>query len=274
MTWIRRHPIITVILGLLVLVGLGAGDPVGYFGSLLVILLVVAPIWWCVAKLKSKLASWNARPGLLRGPKPSPYLAVPSMPVTMSVLDRPAMASHLQAARTPAIGDVLALTPGQFEELTVKLLEAMGYKDARRTGGSGDLGADVVCRDPQGSSTIVQCKRYAPGSSIGAPVVQTFIGMISVHHRADRGIVVSTSGFTLPAVDLARQHGITLIDGNALLVLLHLTGVQLVPTAITSMPGRVYCSRCGIENRTTDRYCASCGAQLSASARTPYTARQ
>ncbi len=44
-----------------------------------------------------------------------------------------------------------------------------------------------------------------------------------MHHRADRGLIVSTVGYTQPAVELARHHGVALIDGDSLLLLLHLT---------------------------------------------------
>ena len=132
-----------------------------------------------------------------------------------------------RTVHTPRIGDVLALPPGQFEDMTGALVSSLGYTEVRRSGGSGDFGVDLYGRDPQGRTTIVQCKRYAPGSTIGTPVVQTFIGMMTVHHRAERGVIVSTVSFTQPAVDLARHPGIALIDGNSLVLLLHLTGIPL-----------------------------------------------
>jgi restriction system protein len=92
----------------------------------------------------------------------------------------------------------------------------MGYRDVQHVGGSGDLAADLKCRDGVGRSVVVQCKRYAPGVSIGSPEVQKFIGMVTVHHQAERGIFVTTSVFTAPAVRLARQHDIELIDGRDL----------------------------------------------------------
>jgi hypothetical protein len=43
-----------------------------------------------------------------------------------------------------------------------------------------------------------------------------FIGMIYQHHRAGRGIFVTTSRFSAPAVTLANEHKIILWDGEAL----------------------------------------------------------
>lgn len=41
--------------------------------------------------------------------------------------------------------------------------------------------------------------------------------MVHVHHRADRGLIVTTSDFTPQACSLAAAQGIQLIDGQQLL---------------------------------------------------------
>jgi HJR/Mrr/RecB family endonuclease len=112
--------------------------------------------------------------------------------------------------------DLLALTPRQFERSIALLLRDLGYRNVRHIGGSGDLCADVVAVAPDGMDIVVQCKRHAPGSTIGSPEIQKFIGMMTVHHRVPRGIFVTTAEFSGPAIDLARQHPITLWDGRHL----------------------------------------------------------
>jgi hypothetical protein len=124
-----------------------------------------------------------------------------------------------QHPRARALSDFLTLTPDQFELAVGDLLGEIGYAQIRRTGGPGDLGADLVCRDAAGHRVVVQCKRYAPEKRVGSQALQTFIGMVTVHHRAQRGIFVTTSEFTGPAIELAREHGILLIDGQALVSL-------------------------------------------------------
>lgn len=105
----------------------------------------------------------------------------------------------------------------------------------RRVGGSGDLNADVTARDPQGRSVVVQCKRYAVGNRIGSPAIQTFIGMAHVHHKAERGIFVTTSSYTDDARALARQHGLTLWDGSDLTRMVSRTGRgRPSPLSVTS----------------------------------------
>lgn len=117
------------------------------------------------------------------------------------------------------LDQILSLTPTQFEEYTRQLLVGNGYKGMRLNGGAGDLAADLLGQDPDGRSTVVQCKRYAPSKKVGSKEMQLFIGMQQVHHRAERGIYVTTSDFTLAARDLGNRHGILLINGSSLLQL-------------------------------------------------------
>jgi hypothetical protein len=118
-----------------------------------------------------------------------------------------------------ALSDFLSLTPAQFESVVGDLLGEAGFHELRRVGGAGDLGADLLCRDAAGHKVVVQCKRYAPERRVGSQAIQTFIGMIAVHHRASRGVFVTTSEFTSPAVELAREHHILLIDGQSMVTL-------------------------------------------------------
>lgn len=67
-------------------------------------------------------------------------------------------------ART--LGELLALTPPQFEDAVADVLSARGYRNMRRVGGAGDLGAALVGRDPDSRSVIVQGTRYAPESRV------------------------------------------------------------------------------------------------------------
>jgi restriction endonuclease Mrr len=122
-------------------------------------------------------------------------------------------------ARMKSLGDILVLTPKEFEELTGKILEANGFHDIQIVGGSGDLGIDIFAWDQFGYKHAVQCKRYAPGNTVGSPAIQTFFGMM-FHHQVQKGIFVTTSTFSRPAIDLATQRDIQLIDGNQLIEIL------------------------------------------------------
>jgi restriction system protein len=113
----------------------------------------------------------------------------------------------------------MALTPAGFEGAVAGILRRLGYRRVRTVGGAGDLGADILCRTPAGDRVVVQCKRWAPARRVGSGVLQSFIGMAFVHHRAARALFVTTSSFTPAALHLARDHGIDLIDGRRLVEL-------------------------------------------------------
>jgi len=84
------------------------------------------------------------------------------------------------------IGDLLACTPRQFEQRVGDILGECGYRAVRWVGGTGDLAADLTCRDQEGRNVVVQCKRYVPGNRVGSQSIQQFIGMMAIHHRAMR----------------------------------------------------------------------------------------
>jgi restriction system protein len=111
--------------------------------------------------------------------------------------------------------------PAFFEKLIVELLLAMGYggtseEAGRALGQSGDDGVDgVIDQDPLGVDQIfVQAKRYAEGNNIGAGAIRDFYGALSLK-KAHKGIFVTTSAFSQPAIETARGLGsrIVLIDG-------------------------------------------------------------
>jgi restriction system protein len=115
-------------------------------------------------------------------------------------------------------------TPAFFERMIVSLLLAMGYggssEDAGRAiGQSGDDGVDgVIDQDPLGVDQIyIQAKRYAEGNAVGPSAIRDFFGSLSLK-KAQKGIFVTTSGFSKSAVETARQIGarIVLIDAEQL----------------------------------------------------------
>lgn len=115
-------------------------------------------------------------------------------------------------------------TPAFFERAIVQLLLAMGYggssEDAGRAiGQSGDDGVDgVIDQDPLGVDQIyIQAKRYAQGNAVGPSAIRDFFGSLSLK-KAQKGIFVTTSGFSKSAIETARQIGarIVLIDADYL----------------------------------------------------------
>ncbi|WP_374660488.1 restriction endonuclease [Inhella sp.] len=134
---------------------------------------------------------------------------------------RKAHAAITGALATDLLDRVRQATPAFFERLIVELLLAMGYggtseEAGRALGQSGDDGVDgVIDQDPLGVDQIfVQAKKYKDGNNIGAGAIRDFYGALSLK-KAHKGIFVTTSAFSQPAIDTARGLGsrIVLIDG-------------------------------------------------------------
>ena len=124
---------------------------------------------------------------------------------------------------------VLAQTPEFFENLTVKLLVAMGYggsveEAGKVLGKSHDGGVDgVIKQDELGLSRIyVQAKRYV-NSQVGASAIRDFSGALTAK-RASSGVFITTSTFSQEAKETAKElqssQSIALIDGKELVRLM------------------------------------------------------
>ncbi|MCA1956408.1 restriction endonuclease [Zymomonas sp.] len=138
--------------------------------------------------------------------------------------------------RTDILNQIAEKNPSFFEQLIVDLMVAMGYGGnhedaARRIGGTGDGGVDgVINEDRLGIDCIyVQAKRYASHVSVGRPEIQAFVGSL-VGHRATKGVFVTTSSFSAPALEYVEHlpQRVILINGEKLanLMIEHNVGVR------------------------------------------------
>jgi len=123
---------------------------------------------------------------------------------------------------------LLDLPPAAFERLAQRLLREAGFAEVQVTGRTGDGGIDgrgiLRLNDLVSMSAVFQCKRYR--GNVGAPEIREFRGALT--GRADRGIFLTTSGFTPAASQEATRDGVTpidLIDGERLVELLKQFGL-------------------------------------------------
>ena len=135
------------------------------------------------------------------------------------------------------IDEIFKLTPALFEKLTLRLLEKMGYGGTLSGIGtvtkmSGDGGIDVIIsEDKLGLRNIyIQAKRYALDVSIGRPEIQGFVGAIA--NKDSKGVFITTSKYSEPAKQCAKENHIVLIDGERLAALMieYGVGVSTVQT--------------------------------------------
>lgn len=119
-------------------------------------------------------------------------------------------------ARARTLERLHDLTPGEFEVLSQRLFQRMGY-DVQRVGGSGDGGIDLAGSSAEGI-VLVQCKRYR--GAVGAAQMRDFYGALS-KAQAAKGYLVTTGAFTGAARRWTEGLPIRLelVDGPALTAL-------------------------------------------------------
>jgi HJR/Mrr/RecB family endonuclease len=125
--------------------------------------------------------------------------------------EREKLHKTVENAKIP--GDLLDISPAQFEKMAVELFQMAGHS-AKRTGSTGDHGIDVVVNSKKGEKWVVQCKRWR--GYVGEPVVRDFYGAMQ-HEKADRGIIITTGTYSKAAQEWAKGKPIVLMDGNEFL---------------------------------------------------------
>jgi Holliday junction resolvasome RuvABC ATP-dependent DNA helicase subunit len=110
------------------------------------------------------------------------------------------------------VDDLKSMSGVDFEEWTAALLRKHGYR-VKSTAVVGDHGIDLEI-ERAGRRVVVQCKRWS--ETVGEPVLREFYGsMLSA--RADAGIFVTTSSFSMQAREFVQQKPITLLDLKSLI---------------------------------------------------------
>lgn len=112
-----------------------------------------------------------------------------------------------------------AMDPGAFERLCQRMLWESGFIEVEVTGRSGDGGIDGYGIIRMGGlisfPVLFQCKHYQ--GNVAASVVRDFRG--AMQGRSDKGLLITTGGFTRDAKAESTRDGappIDLIDGALL----------------------------------------------------------
>jgi restriction system protein len=120
--------------------------------------------------------------------------------------------------------NLLTMDPLEFEELVAELFRAMGM-GAVTTVRSGDGGVDVDALDPdpiRGGKIVVQVKRYR--HTVTPSAVRDLYGTVQ-SSGANKGVLVTTSGFGPTSHAFANGKPLTLVSGTDLVELLHQHGL-------------------------------------------------
>lgn len=111
--------------------------------------------------------------------------------------------------------NLLQISPSLFEHLVRQVLTQKG-DEGWTTTESNDSGIDAVLTNRSkvmGGLSVVQAKRYKPGSKIGPSHIRELAGAME-EKKAGWGILVTTSSFTAGSEQKAKEHGrMQLING-------------------------------------------------------------
>ncbi|MCX4964068.1 restriction endonuclease [Streptomyces sp. NBC_00654] len=121
--------------------------------------------------------------------------------------------------------DLYAMDPIDFESLIAELFRAMGMQ-AVTTQRSNDGGVDVDALDPapiRGGKIVVQVKRYR--NTVPPTAVRDLYGTVQ-DAGANKGVLVTTSGFGPGSHTFANGKPLELVSGSELVDLLHRHGLS------------------------------------------------
>ena len=148
-------------------------------------------------------------------------------------------------------GDLLRLSPGEFEKVVAETYRAMGNR-VEIVAAQVDHGIDIIVHTPNGEKQVVQCKRWK--GKVGEPVVRDFYGAMQ-HENAVEGSIITTGVFTPQARDWAKNKPIRLYEGNEFLRI-----IQRAQNSKGSIPAPSTSTT--IQANNEPRFCPQCGAPL------------
>lgn len=136
--------------------------------------------------------------------------------------------------RTELLEIIRKLPPAGFERLCQRLLREAGFQQVEVTGRSGDGGIDgkgiLQINSLLSIQAVFQSKRYAANALVNVSQIRDLRGAMA--GRTDKGIFITTSGFTADARKEALREGvppIELVDGEKLVGMFEQLQLGLVP---------------------------------------------
>lgn len=116
--------------------------------------------------------------------------------------------------RSTRIDEVDLMTGWEFEQFVANLLTNLDFTKVKVTKKTGDGGVDILAINPDGEKTAIQCKRVK--SKVGFKVIQEiFLG--KKIHRCKKGMIITNSYFTKPALEAGAKEKLDLWCRNRLL---------------------------------------------------------
>jgi restriction system protein len=157
---------------------------------------------------------------------PRPYEVQPVKPIVdFDMVDKRFVEQSNILSDLESRPNLMDLNPFEFENLVGNLFKQLGL-ESKLTRSSKDGGVDVVAYDVRpviGGKVVIQAKRYK--NTVGVSAVRDLYGTM-MNEGANKGILVTTSGYGPDAFEFAKDKPIELLDGGQLLYLLEQVGVK------------------------------------------------
>jgi HJR/Mrr/RecB family endonuclease len=106
---------------------------------------------------------------------------------------------------TSKLNNLKKISPKEFEATVSRLYTKLGY-ETTLTKYVGDEGKDIIAKI-NGKTYFIECKQYGSDSKVSRTHLQKLFGAMS-EHKVDGGILVTTSDFTVPAIEYSERDGI------------------------------------------------------------------
>lgn len=121
----------------------------------------------------------------------------------------------------PTLSTLQAMDEFEFEQLVADILEIRGW-NASVTQDRGDRGIDIVIKkyDPFFQKMLVQAKRYSAENKVHSQEIRKYSTLKNQENRVDAVILATTSSFTSPAQDLAKDLNIKIVNGSKIIELI------------------------------------------------------
>lgn len=146
-----------------------------------------------------------------------------------------------------------------FEKYLEALFERLGFR-VERTRYIGDYGADLVTRDKNGVSTVIQAKRHK--GKVGIKAVQEAVAAKG-HYGCKKAMVVTNSYFTAQANRLATSNEVALWDRKDLAKAINSMDHRLNPSQTAQTPKPVI-TEINVPNPGANgSTCVTCGKPVS-----------
>lgn len=133
------------------------------------------------------------------------------IPILINILIRKINEARLRRwlEKHKKLEDWKKLDGRKFEKIVALIYKNLGYQ-TKIIGGAGDRGIDIIIKKDR-ERTFIQCKQM---DIVSPKYVREFYGSVIDHlGEGERGLLVTTGGFTAEGKEFAKDKSIELIDG-------------------------------------------------------------